>query len=211
MPQGGQAGPPRRGQGIASTESAASAPALRHAQRDLARKQKGSKNREKARVKVARAPATAADARRDFHHKLSTSVIRENQAVYVEDLAVRGLARTRLAKSVHDAGWSAFVNMLEYKAELHGRTFARIGRFEPTSQVCSACGVKDGPKPLHVREWQCAGCGTVHDRDVNAARNIRKLGVAAGRAETVNARGGQARPAATLAQAREAGSRRGAA
>ena len=70
-----------------------------------------------------------------------------------------GLARTRLAKSVHDAGWSGFVAMLEYKARLYGREFRRIGRFEPTSQMCSACGVKDGPKPLHVREWQCGACG----------------------------------------------------
>jgi putative transposase len=92
--------------------------------------------------------------------------------VYVEDLCVSGLGRTRLAKSVHDAGWSAFTGMLEYKAARRGRIFGRIGRFEPTSQVCSACGVKDGPKPLSVREWTCGGCGSVHDRDVNAARNI---------------------------------------
>ena len=184
---------------------------LKRAQRDLSRKQKGSRNREKARVKVARAHARVTDARKDFHHKLSTKVIRENQAVYVEDLAVRGLARTKLAKSVHDAGWSAFVNMLEYKAKLHGREFRRVGRFEPTSQACSGCGVKDGPKPLAIREWQCAQCSTVHDRDVNAARNIRKLGVAAGRAETENARGGQVRPPLAVAQAVEAGSRRGAA
>jgi putative transposase len=103
--------------------------------------------------------------------------------VYVEDLAVSGLGRTRLAKSVHDAGWSAFVAMLQYKAAKHGRYFARIGRFEPTSQVCSQCGVKDGPKPLHVREWACGECGTVHDRDENAARNI----LAAGRADRLNA------------------------
>jgi putative transposase len=126
--------------------------------------------------------------------------------VTVEDLSVRGLALTRLAKSVHDAGWSAFTAMLEYKAKLHGREFRRISRFEPTSQVCSACGVKDGPKPLAVREWTCKECGTVHDRDVNAARNVAALG----RREAVNARGGQVRPAATVAQAREAGSRRGA-
>jgi len=180
---------------------------LRRAQRALSRKQKGSANREKARVKVARAHARVADARRDFHLKLSTQVIRENQAVTVEDLAVKGLARTKLAKSVHDAGWSAFVNMLEYKAELYGREFRKIGRFEPTSQVCSACGIKDGPKPLHVRMWTCAVCGTVHDRDVNAAKNIAALG----RREAQNARGGQVRPSLAVAQAGEAGSRSGAA
>jgi putative transposase len=127
--------------------------------------------------------------------------------VTVEGLAVRGLARTRLAKSVHDAGWSAFVAMLEYKARLYGREFRRIGRFEPTSQVCSACGAKDGPKPLSVREWTCAACGTSHDRDVNAARNIAALG----RREAKNARGGRVRPPLAAAQAGEAGSRRGAA
>jgi putative transposase len=180
---------------------------LKRTQRDLSRKQKGSKNREKARVKVARRHARVAGARRDFHHKLSTKVIRENQAVTVEDLAVNGLTRTRLAKSVHDAGWSAFVGMLEYKAKLYGRDFRKTGRWEPTSQVCSACGIKDGPKPLSVREWTCKECGTVHDRDVNAARNIAALG----RREALNARGGQARPAVTLAPAREAGSHRSAA
>jgi putative transposase len=180
---------------------------LRKAQKGLSRKQEGGRNRDKARMRVARAHAKVADARRDFHHKLSTSVIRENQAVAVEDLAVRGLARTRLAKSVHDAGWSAFVSMLEYKAKLHGRDFRRAGRFEPTSQVCSACGVKDGPKPLHVREWTCAACGAVHDRDVNAAKNI----LAAGRADKSNACGGQVKPPLAVAQAGEAGSLRGAA
>jgi putative transposase len=180
---------------------------LKRAQKDLSRKEKGSRNREGARVKVARAHASVRNARRDFHHKLSTKVIRENQAVMVEDLSVRGLARTRLAKSVHDAGWSAFTAMLEYKATLHGRELRRIGRFEPTSQVCSACGVKDGPKPLSVREWACKQCRTVHDRDVNAAKNV----LAAGRAERLNARGGQVRPPLAVAQAREAGSRRSAA
>ncbi|MGH3184322.1 MAG: RNA-guided endonuclease InsQ/TnpB family protein, partial [Streptosporangiaceae bacterium] len=121
---------------------------LRRLQKSLSRKARGSANREKARVRVARAHAKVADTRRDFHHKESTRVIRDSQAVYVEDLCVAGLGRTRLAKSIHDAGWSAFTSMLEYKARKHGRTFGRIGRFEPTSQVCSACGVKDGPKPL---------------------------------------------------------------
>ncbi|MEV0057595.1 RNA-guided endonuclease TnpB family protein [Saccharopolyspora shandongensis] len=147
---------------------------LKRAQRALSGKEKGSKNREKARLRLARAHARVADARREFHHQLSTQLIRENQAIAVEDLAVNGLARTRLAKSVHDAGWSAFVAMLEYKAALYGRKVIRIGRFEPTSQVCSNCGVKDGPKPLHVRVWQCQPCGVWLDRDINAAVNVAK-------------------------------------
>ena len=173
---------------------------LRRAQRALSRKQKGSRNRDKARVKVARAHARVADARRDFCHQLSTALIRENQAVAVENLAVKGLARTRLAKSVHDAGWSGFVAMLEYKARLYGREFHRIGRFEPTSQRCSACGVKDGPKPLHVRAWQCPACRAWLDRDINAAVNVAK---AAGLA--VTACGAQVRPGLALAQRGEAG------
>ncbi|MGW1810518.1 RNA-guided endonuclease InsQ/TnpB family protein [Streptomyces sp. NPDC002078] len=176
---------------------------LKKAQRELSRKQKSSSNRGKARVKVARAHARVADARREFHHQLSTKLIRENQAVAVEDLAVKGLARTRLAKSVHDAGWSAFVAMLEYKAARYGRTFMRIGRFEPTSQVCSGCGVKDGPKPLSVREWTCEACGAVLDRDINAAVNVAK---AAGLA--VSACGAQVRRAPVPAQRGETGTHR---
>ena len=173
---------------------------LRPAQRSLSRKQKGSRNRDKARVKVARAHAQVADARREFCHQLSTTLIRDSQAVAVEDLAVKGLARTRMAKSVHDAGWSAFVAMLEYKARLYGREFHRIGRFIPTSQTCSACGVKDGPKPLHVRAWQCQECGAWLDRDINAAVNVAK---AAGLA--VTACRAQVRPGLALAQRGEAG------
>lgn len=176
---------------------------LKKAQRDLSRKAKGSANRAKARIKVARAHARTADARREFHHQLSTKIIRENQAVAVEDLAVKGLARTRMAKSVHDAGWSQFVAMLEYKAALYGRAFHRIGRFEPTSQTCSACGVKDGPKPLNVRVWTCRACGTVLDRDINAAVNVAK---AAGLA--VTACRAQVRPVPVPAQRREAGTHR---
>ncbi len=176
---------------------------LKRAQQTLSRKAKGSKNREKARLRVARAHARVADARRDFHHQLSTRLIRESQAVAVEDLAVKGLARTNLAKSVHDVGWSAFVAMLEYKAAKFGRSFHRIGRFEPTSQVCSACGVKDDPKPLHVRIWACGACGAVLDRDINAAVNVAK---AAGLA--VTARGAQVRPVPVPAQRVEAGTHR---
>ena len=180
---------------------------LRKAQKALSRKQKNSNNRAKARLRVAKLHAKVADARRDFAHKLSTAIIRENQAVFVEDLNVKGLGRTRLAKSVHDAGWGQFVAMLEYKAARYGRTFARINRFAPTSQVCSACGALDGPKPLHVRSWTCKECGTVHDRDVNAARNI----LAAGRAERLNACGGDVRPPFGVADAVEAGTHRSAA
>ncbi len=176
---------------------------LKREQRRLSRKAKGSHNRAKARIKVARAHAQVADARREFHHQLSTKIIRENQAVAVEDLAVKGLARTRLARSVHDAGWSAFVTMLEYKAARYGRTFHRIGRFEPTSQVCCVCGVKDGPKPLHIRFWQCQECGAVLDRDINAAVNVAK---AAGLA--VSACRAQVRPVRVPAQRDEAGTHR---
>ncbi|MGW1810252.1 RNA-guided endonuclease TnpB family protein [Streptomyces sp. NPDC002078] len=143
---------------------------LKRLQRELARKAKGSKNRAKARIEVAHQHTKVADRRRDWHHKASTRIIRDNQAVYVEDLAVSGLGRTRLAKSVHDAGWSAFVGMLEYKAVRHGRTFAMVDRAFPSSQVCSTCGLRDGRKPLHIREWTCGECATVHDRDHEAAR-----------------------------------------
>jgi len=180
---------------------------LRRLQQALSRTTKGSASREKARVRVARAHARVADSRRDFHHKASTAIIRDSQAVYVEDLCVAGLGRTWLAKSAHDAGWATFTAMLEYKAARYGRRFARIGRFEPTSQVCSACGLRDGPKPLSVRQWACAGCGAVLDRDLNAARNV----LAAGRAESLNACGGQVRPGAIPAPASETGTLRGAA
>ncbi|MEV0232722.1 transposase [Nonomuraea sp. NPDC050786] len=174
---------------------------LKKLQKALSRKEKGSSNRARARVKVARRHAKVADARREFHHQTSTQIIRENQAVYVEDLAVKGLARTRMAKSVHDAGWSAFVSMLEYKAKLYGRQFAKVGRFFPSSKLCSACGRLAETMPLNVREWSCP-CGAVHDRDVNAAINI----LAAGRAERLNACGGPVRPPLAAARADEAGS-----
>ncbi|GGV62032.1 RNA-guided endonuclease InsQ/TnpB family protein [Streptomyces massasporeus] len=184
---------------------------LRRLGRELSRKAKGSRNRAKARLKVARQHARVADRRRDWHHKASTQIIRDNQAVFVEDLAVSGLGRTRLAKSVHDAGWSAFVGMLEYKAVKHGRTFAKVDRAFPSSQICSACGFRDGPKPLNIRQWACGACGTVHDRDHNAARNVLFEGrriVAAGRAETLNAGGAPVRRAHVPAQRGEAGSPR---
>jgi IS605 OrfB family transposase len=194
---------------------------LKRAQRALSRTEKGSGNRAKARARVARQHAKVADQRREFHHQLSSYLIRDNQAVYVEDLAVQGLARTRLAKSVYDAGWAAFVSMLESKADRSGRGFARVDRAFPSSQLCSACGYRDGPKPLGVRTWICRRCGVELDRDINAARNILREGcrisrstVAAGRqaatakwrgAETLNACGDPVGPSFVVARVVEPG------
>jgi transposase len=142
--------------------------------------------------------------RLDHAHKTALRLVRDNQTVYAEDLAVSGLARTRLAKSVHDAGWAQLLCLIGEKAGQYGRGFYRIGRFVPTSQTCSACGSIDGPKPLSVRTWTCAACGAVHDRDVNAARNI----LAAGRADRLNACGGTVRPPPAVAGSVEAGTHR---
>jgi putative transposase len=158
---------------------------LKKAQRALSRKQKGSANQDKARVRVAKAHSRVAATRRDWAHKHSTTIIRENQAVFVEDLCVTGLARTRLAKSVYDAGWGMFTRMLEEKAARYGRTFGTVDRWFPSTRMCSACRAVGEKKPLHVRAWTCT-CGTVHDRDLNAAINI----LAAGHAERLNACGG---------------------
>jgi putative transposase len=186
---------------------------LARAQRALARKQKGSANRTRARVRVAVQHRKVREARADYLHKTALRLVRDNQAVYVEDLAVSGLARTRLAKSVHDAGWATLVRLLEEKAERYGRMVVKVGRWFPSSQICSMCGVKDGPKPLDVREWACGNCGTMHDRDVNAARNIRLEGrkVAAGLADTLNGCGGTVRPGSDPARPGETATLRGAA
>ncbi|SKM77980.1 putative transposase [Mycobacteroides abscessus subsp. massiliense] len=147
------------------------------AQRDLARKQKGSLNRAKARLKIARIHARIADRRRDNLHKLSTRLIRENQVVMVEDLGVRNMVRNRsLARAISDTGWAQLRSMLEYKAEWYGRTVVAIDRFYPSSKTCSACGMINENMSLDVRAWSCR-CGAVHDRDVNAAKNIQALGL----------------------------------
>ncbi|RFC77167.1 RNA-guided endonuclease TnpB family protein [Streptomyces sp. AcE210] len=163
---------------------------LRKAQQALSRKAKGSNNRVKARIRVAKAHAKVADTRRDWAHKQTSKLVGENQAVYLEDLAVSGLARTRLAKSVHDAAWSMFRRMLEDKAARTGRHVAVVGRWLPSSQTCHQCWTIDGKKPLHVRAWTCGGCGVTHDRDLNAARVV----LAAGQADRQNASGGPVRP-----------------
>ncbi|WP_203896718.1 RNA-guided endonuclease InsQ/TnpB family protein, partial [Actinoplanes xinjiangensis] len=172
---------------------------LKRLQQALSRKQKGSANRKKAVVKVAHAHARVADTRRDWQHKLSTAIIRENQAVYVEDLCVVGLGRTRLAKSVHDAGWAGFTAMLEYKAARYGRVFGRVDRFFPSTRMCSQCGRINDKTALNIRSWDCP-CGAAHDRDVNAAINV----LAAGRAESRNDRGAQVRPGSVPAPRGEA-------
>lgn len=166
---------------------------LARAQRELARRQKGSANRAKSRAKVARVHRKVRETRLDFHHQLAARLVRENQAVAVEALSVVGLARSGaksargrgMRRSVHDAGWGTFLRVLEEKTTEHGRGFVRVNPAH-SSQTCSVCGVLDGPKPLNVRTWTCQGCGSVVDRDYNAATNIM---VAAGPAETLNACG----------------------
>jgi putative transposase len=152
---------------------------------------------------MRRVTVEVADTRRDWHHKLSTTLIRENQAIYVEDLCVAGIARTRMAKSVHDAGWSQFVKMLEYKATRYGRHLGKINRWFPSTRMCGICKVVGPEVPLHIRSWTCA-CGATHDRDINAARNI----LAAGRAERPNDCGSRVGPPSVVAPRREAGTRR---
>jgi putative transposase len=152
--------------------------ALRRSQRNMSRKQKGSCNRDKARRRVARLHARVVDARRDFHHQLSTRLVREYETVCVETLNVAGLGRSNLAKSIHDAGWGQFTAMLAYKARLYGRTLVKVDRWYPSSRLCSACGHRDGSKPLTVRVWTCPSCDVTHDRDVNAAKNILAAGLA---------------------------------
>lgn len=173
---------------------------LAKAQRALDRTVKGSRNHEKARLKVARIHARITDQRRDFLHKLSTRIIRENQTVIIEDLKVANMskrckpnpnpehpgqylpngqkAKSGLNRGILDAGWSEFRRMLEYKAEWYGRKLIVIDRWYPSTQLCSACGAKTGPTSLDVREWTCPECGVHHDRDGNAALNLLAAGLA---------------------------------
>ncbi|MEV4476255.1 RNA-guided endonuclease TnpB family protein [Nonomuraea sp. NPDC049504] len=151
---------------------------LAKAQRALARKEKGSNNRAKARVKVARVYARIADRRRDHLHKVTTRLVLENQVIAVEDLTVRTMVRNRsLARAISDASWRELRSMLEYKARWYGRTVVAVDRWFPSSKLCSQCGALRKKMPLNVREWMCA-CGAVHDRDVNAARNVLAAGLA---------------------------------
>ena len=148
-------------------------------QRRLAKKQKGSNRRAKAKLKVARLHAKIADSRRDFLHKLSTRLINENQVIAVESLSVSNMQKNRcLSKSIADAGWSDFVRQLEYKARWYGRDLVGIDKWFPSSKRCSDCGHTMPKMPLNVRQWTCPECGSIHDRDINAARNVLAAGLA---------------------------------
>ncbi|CAL9421267.1 RNA-guided endonuclease InsQ/TnpB family protein [Nocardiopsis sp. LDBS0036] len=154
---------------------------LARAQRALARKAKGSANRDKARRKVARVHARITDRRRDFLHKLTSRLVRENQVVVIEDLTVRNLVKNRrLARAISDAAWRELRTMLEYKCAWYGRDLVVVDRFFPSSKTCSTpgCGYVHASLPLNVREWTCPGCGITHDRDVNAANNLEAAGLA---------------------------------
>src|SRR3989441_704919 len=170
---------------------------LAKAQRRLAKKKKGSKNRAKARLKVAKIHARIADRRRDYQHKLSTRIVYENQVVCVESLAVKNMVKNHsLAKAISDVGWGEFVRQLEYKAKWYERTLIKIDRFYPSSKTCHACKHVLDSLTLDIREWVCPECGVVHDRDTNAALNILAEGLSAA------ACGGNVRP--VRARARQA-------
>ncbi len=152
---------------------------LARAQRCHAKKKKGSKNRAKARLKVARIHKKIADRRRDYQHQLSMKIIRENQVVCIESLQVKNMSKNHcLAKAISDVGWSEFTRQLEYKAEWYGRTLVKIDKWYPSSKRCFDCGHMLDSLPLDVRSWVCPECGVAHDRDVNAAQNILAAGLA---------------------------------
>jgi len=148
-------------------------------ERKKAKKKKGSKNRNKARLKVARAYKKVVDRRRDYQHKLSTKIIHENQVVCVESLQVKNMVKNHcLAKAIEDVGWSEFVRQLEYKATWYGRTLVKIDKWYPSSKRCNACGHILESLTLDIRSWTCPECGTHHDRDINAAKNVLAAGLA---------------------------------
>jgi putative transposase len=169
---------------------------LKRWQRRLARTKRGSANRTRRAIKVARAHARVADARRDFLHKASTSLVRRFDVIAVEDLNVAGMIRNRrLARAISCSGWGEFRSMLEYKARRRGRHVAVADRWYPSSKTCSACGHLLASLSLGTRRWTCPACGTRHDRDINAARNILAAGLAAGAKNSADACGGAVRRA----------------
>jgi putative transposase len=164
---------------------------LRRLEREKSRREKGSNNREKTRRKVAIQHGKVARARRDYHHKQALALVRDNQAIHVEDLNVAGMVRKKpLARAIADAGWAQFIHVIGEKAEKFGRTVQPISRWLPSSKTCSACGHVLEELSLDVRQWTCPLCEAIHDRDHNAAKNI----LAAGQAERLNARGALVSP-----------------
>ncbi|WP_310486838.1 RNA-guided endonuclease TnpB family protein [Chamaesiphon sp. VAR_69_metabat_338] len=169
---------------------------LKRKQRKLSRKVKGSNSRNKARKLVARVHQRISNSRQDFLHKLSAKLVNENQVIVVEDLAVKNMVRNHcLAKAISDCGWSSFVGMLNYKCERSGKILVKVDRFFPSSKTCSNCYHRISSLPLDVRQWTCSSCGTHHDRDVNAAQNLKAEGLrilSLGTSETAD--GGNVRP-----------------
>lgn len=152
---------------------------LAKTQRVLAKKKKGSKNRAKAKLKVAKIHAKITDCRKDFIHKLSTKIVRENGVIAIETLAIKNMVRNKcLSKSIHDSGWGEFTHQLEYKAKWYGRKLVGIDRWFPSSKRCFDCGYINNSLKLSDRTWTCKSCSTVHDRDINAGRNIKAAGLA---------------------------------
>ena len=153
---------------------------LKVLQRRVSQKKKGSKNRDKAKYQVALQHEKITNQRKDFLHKLTTKLVSENQAIAIETLNVTGMMKNHcLAQAIGDVSWSEFFRQLEYKCEWYGKTLLRIGQFEPSSKICSVCGSINHSLKLSDREWTCAGCGTLHDRDINASINIKKFALQA--------------------------------
>lgn len=199
--------------------------ALARSQRSLSRKQKGSANRGKAKARVAVLHRKVRETRLDHAHQIAAQITADHDVIAVEDLAVTGMSRTSMAKSVHDTAMAQFLRILAEKATRQGRTLIKVGRWFPSTRLCSHCHQLTGPKGipgLRVRHWTCTTCGTDHDRDINAARNIlteglrllaasstdapeQPLPVADGRSETINACGAEVRPSETVAPGDEPG------
>ena len=174
---------------------------LRRAQKALSRKQKGSRNRDKARIKVARIHQQISNSRKDHLHKLTTRLIRENQTIAVETLAVKNMVKNpKLSRAISDAGWGELIRQLDYKAQWYGRELVKIDRWFPSSKRCGNCGHVVERLPLSIREWDCPKCGSHHDRDVNAAKNILAVG------HTVSVCGATVRPEGS--KSRKAGARK---